>query len=658
MTRQAGLAAAPAGRRAPTPGVPSRALGLLALAGVVTGAGHWFAPAAWLGLGLLAFALRAPLPTRWLACGLAAHGLALLFVGHPWVMDAISHYLPGGMATTRLAIAPLALLWLAPLALALGVGARLAWRFHLPVWAWLPLAWVAGEAAFEGLGGIDFNAWLYTQHAAVPVLRAVGHLGWWPALGLCVGLSAAIAETCRTRSWRPGVVAAAGLAVLGLLPPLPAVGPAAFDGIGAVHMPDEHTPPRSAPAGVRVLMWPELADTQSPRLREGANPGAYIEPPFRADGLHHVYGLKTRDGVGIQNALVALGPEGQVHGVRAKTRLFPLTERPIAGYQPAGQHRFTAGAGLPVLDVGGRRFGTLICLETGDRAIARAAKAAGATMLVMAAKERGGEGSPMALEQLLAISVLRTVEAGLPMVRASQVGHAAMIDRDGRVLARSRPGTSGVLTVTGDAATSVPTGVPSAAPPGGLAVLYARATPAMQPMMPAGIGARHAIEDFGRPAAPAETVILSGDSLPPHYLGRSAEEVARAIIAFHPTLIVLDTCYGASTPLLDALAATGSTAWVVAPAYRIPVEGLRFQPDFFTEPDAARRALAVRMAPSAPLLRWRLDRAALKRVHASVEAMSPQERRRLTKRTRPRLIQAQLPGRPAPDGRLLVPAPR
>jgi predicted amidohydrolase len=624
--------------------------GLITTAGISVGAGHWFAPAAWLGVMLLAAALRTPRPVRQLVIGLVAAGLAQLAVGHPWVFEGVGYYLPGGSATARWVLLPLALLWIAPLCAALGLAVLAAWRLRCPVWLWLPAAWAAGEAGFTWLFDLDFNAWLYTQYRVQPVLAAVGHWGWWPALGLCLASAAAIGEAVSGRAWRPALVGALGLVALAAAPPLAGAGPAAFHGLGAVHLADLRVMPRQAPAGVSVLLWPELADTQRPILDETIPPGTYIEPPLRAPGVSHLYGLKTRSGRANYNALLALDPAGQVLGLRAKSRMFPLTERPFLGYQPLGMTRYERGTRAPVLALAGRRFGTLLCLEGSDSGLAAEARRAGAEILVVAASERVGQASPLAQEQLLATSVLRAVETGLPVARASRWGYAAFIDRDGRILARSALGTNGVLTIGADEARPALPPTPTAGPPGGLAILYDEATPAMLPQVPGSLGVRLAVGQVG---VPADTVIVSGDSRPPRYLGRSPEVLASAIAAFHPKLVVLDTCYGASSPLLDALAAR-TDAWVVGAAHRIPAAGLRYQPDFFTEPSAERRAWAVRLDPSYPLLRWRLDRPALQAAEAAVATMTPTERRRRTQALRPRLVRINLAGRPAPDGRILV----
>ena len=93
-----------------------------------------------------------------------------------------------------------------------------------------------------------------------------------------------------------------------------------------------------------------------------------------------------------------------------------------------------------------------------------------------------------------------------------------------------------------------------AAAPAKVAVLYSQATPTMRAALPAAACDFYPIEGFRAPRRPADAVVLAGHSLPPAYLDRPADEVGRAIAAFRPRLVVLDTCYGASTPLIAPLA--------------------------------------------------------------------------------------------------------
>jgi hypothetical protein len=188
-------------------------------------------------------------------------------------------------------------------------------------------------------------------------------------------------------------------------------------------------------------------------------------------------------------------------------------------------------------------------------------------------------------------------------------------------------------------------------------VLYSRQTPQMVSALPADRIALQAIEDVRPTGKRVATVSLAGHSLPPMYLGLPARQVATAIASYRPELVVLDTCYGASTPLLQALADTGLRCWVVAPPYKLPETGFVFAPGFVDEPDPARRATMVGTAPIHPLLRWRLDAGRLADIRRQVDWMPAHDLQRHIQRVQPTLIRMALPTDLAPDGRVLVPVP-
>src|SRR5260370_1396005 len=58
--------------------------------------------------------------------------------------------------------------------------------------------------------------------------------------------------------------------------------------------------------------------------------------------------------------------------------------------------------------------------------------------------------------------------------------------------------------------------------------------------------------------SPARTVVVTGHSLPPdEYLHTTAKQLAKAIACLRPDLVVLDTCYGFSSRILEAMQARG-----------------------------------------------------------------------------------------------------
>jgi hypothetical protein len=198
--------------------------------------------------------------------------------------------------------------------------------------------------------------------------------------------------------------------------------------------------------------------------------------------------------------------------------------------------------------------------------------------------------------------------------------------------------------------------MPAAAGPS-IVLLYAAEHRDLAPDLAGDRVPAFALEGFHNAGMTADTVVLGGHSLPPIYVGQPPKLVARAIASFRPSVVVLETCYGASTPLLDALAATGVRAWVVAAPYQLPIRGLHYGPDFYRALDGEKRVMAVNTVPPYPLLRWQLDPQTLVAIHHRVDAMSKAALTRSIKRVQPTLVKVGLPTRLSPQGRILVPVP-
>ncbi|HEY9856200.1 MAG TPA: nitrilase-related carbon-nitrogen hydrolase [Stenomitos sp.] len=596
-------------------------------------------------------------------------GLALFvtisdFAGHPWQFAFIDAYLPGGLSRSWPLVPLLALVWLGPQIAVLYGAWRMTRRPSLPLWLWLPAAWILGEAAHRALTGVDHGAWLYSQWQNPWVLRAVAAWGWHAALLVALVTATALAEVLGGAfdAWRTGEEGrprvALVLLVLGglsfaLMPPLRGLGPKAFEGIAAVHLQSIKQPVGAVSSDLRLLVWPELTLERGPALDEGASFREVIPPPLRSKGLHHLLGVQTSSRRGLMNAIAALAPGGRVLGVRAKSHLFPLTETPAWGAMLAGATPYAAGSVPPLLEVEGRRLGVLICLEAMDRSLAAAAKRAGASLLVVSTVEAEGASSELGQANLLGVDVLRAVETGLPLMRSAQGGCAAFIDRDGRLLSRSSRETTGLLTAQGDR--TAPTAATSGAPKvGQVAVLCSRRTPELLPQLPASAMRLYPIEGYMRSGAQADTVIVSGEGVPPYWLGVPAERVAECVAGFHPRLVILDTCYGASLQLLEALVAAGVQATVVGPAYPIPASGLVYGPDFLKAVSPDQKAQHVRTDPPYPLLRWAVVPSALAQLRAEMDRWGPFEFRSHLFSAHPSLVRLNLPGRPEPSARVLA----
>ena len=117
------------------------------------------------------------------------------------------------------------------------------------------------------------------------------------------------------------------------------------------------------------------------------------------------------------------------------------------------------------------------------------------------------------------------------------------------------------------------------------------------------------LESFNCPrsAPQADNVVLTGHSTPPLYLGLPAAAITRAISCFRPKVVVLDTCYGFSAPLLGSLASLKPSVIVVGATYAISPDEMVYGTPFFESRDPKERAKAVGNRWGRPLQVWRPD---------------------------------------------------
>lgn len=144
----------------------------------------------------------------------------------------------------------------------------------------------------------------------------------------------------------------------------------------------------------------------------------------------------------------------------------------------------------------------------------------------------------------------------------------------------------------------------------------------------------------GSGRAPVSTVVLSGHSGPPQVLGRSPEELAELLACLEPELLVLDTCYGFSAPLLGALLDAGLAPLVVGTTDKLTVEGWRYRPSFFDEAPLSprQRARHVRPRYGERRLVWVPDRASLEAGDALLASWGPDELEAALQRVGPNLV--------------------
>lgn len=543
--------------------------------------------------------------------------------------------------------------WAVPTTLTISLFYRLC-QTRVRVRFWLPVAWVLGELLSYFLNPVCIDNWLNTQWQVTPMLRALALVGWWPLLLGSLFAAASIGEAIAVRNARRALPALAVLGLIALAPPITTPGEVRLGGIAALHVNSTVDLPHRVPEGVDLLIWPEAALDLHPLLAEGPGKGAVIPPLLPGTTVNHLLGLVTSLPGGLhQNAVLAVAEDGRVLGSRAKRLFMPIVERRVLFF---GRNHYLPGAHPVRLDVSGRALAALVCGEVFSRALVAEGKRSGAELLAVVARE-GFMPTDTAHNQLLAIQVMRSVEFGLPSVRAAYKGHAAFVSADGRVLARSGRERNGILLWDPDQGSRdfdfrgrvIDTRPPPIDPPPNVAVLYSEQAPEFRARCPEGHCSYYPIEHFACQRTRAATVIVSGHGQPPDYLARPAAEIAAAVRCFQPQVVVIDTCFGATSNLLNAFG--DLDAVVVAAASLLPPSGFVYGPDFFAATDPVARAAAVNTLPVTPLLRWRIDPRALTALLAGVDAMDAEALGAHLARRRPSMVKVELPG----GGPALVP---
>ncbi|MGB1276268.1 MAG: nitrilase-related carbon-nitrogen hydrolase, partial [Nannocystaceae bacterium] len=348
-----------------------------------------------------------------------------------------------------------------------------------------------------------------------------------------------------------------------------------------------------------------------------------------------------------QNQVVLVAADGRVRSSRAKRLLLPVAERRFLG---VGKDNYHIGEATTVLKHAQRAFVAMICGEYLDRSLIAEGVRAGGEILAIVARDRWTD--ERADRQLLAIQVLRSVEFGLPSVRSSLMGQATFVAADGRVLARSSQQRNGVLTWDSQAGSrdldfrGDPIGelADEEAPPqpaADVAVLYSEKAQHLRARCPGGRCSHFSLEGFTCPDKRHPAVIVSGHGRPPDYLSHPLDEVVAAIRCFEPELVIVDTCFGASSELVSALG--DLDAVVVASPSLLPSSGFVYGAEFFTSTQRSLRAAAVNTQPNTELMRWQLNSGELTALLERVGAMNSEELGAHLARRNPSMIKVLLP---------------
>ena len=150
---------------------------------------------------------------------------------------------------------------------------------------------------------------------------------------------------------------------------------------------------------------------------------------------------------GLQNSILALDPQGNLLSARAKKFLFPGGELAFLGFHVPHRKPYIPGEIPPYIELNGIKVTALLCFEELDHSLAIEGAKMGSQLLTVSAIEETMGDTIEVQNQFIGVGVFLAVETGLPVVRSSFVGPAAIIAPDGRVLAFSNSLTNGILTL-------------------------------------------------------------------------------------------------------------------------------------------------------------------------------------------------------------------
>ena len=206
----------------------------------------------------------------------------------------------------------------------------------------------------------------------------------------------------------------------------------------------------------RPTSWKQVWSVYGPSVTAAARSGSLVMTPEKIAllgpedahvaerqlsqlALEHgatlVVGLETRYGAGrFFNQALVVTPDGRTRWYN-KQRLVPGMEA-----------RDTPGGRPLVLDVAGTRLGVAICKDMHAPDLGRTYGRLGVQLMVVPAFDFDRDGW---LSDRL--SVLRGVESGYAIVRASRHGVSSVSDRYGRILAEASSASEGVVVLRGEA---------------------------------------------------------------------------------------------------------------------------------------------------------------------------------------------------------------
>jgi apolipoprotein N-acyltransferase len=195
--------------------------------------------------------------------------------------------------------------------------------------------------------------------------------------------------------------------------------------------------------GRKIVIWPETGSPYALAQDQGAR---LALADAAAPSLMSLVGTERFESATVvHNSLVAVTPQGAVAAIYDKAHLVPYGEYfPSYAHFMLGEQGFTPGPGIRTLHLPGLpAIGPLICYEAifPGQVVDEADRPA----LLVNITNDAWFGDSAGPRQHFAAARLRTVEEGLPMLRAANTGISAVIDAHGLVTAQLGLGRRGVL---------------------------------------------------------------------------------------------------------------------------------------------------------------------------------------------------------------------
>jgi apolipoprotein N-acyltransferase len=189
----------------------------------------------------------------------------------------------------------------------------------------------------------------------------------------------------------------------------------------------------------RLVVWPEspmnFAYGSDNQLRERL---ATFAKANNTSVLLNSQELAPNDG--IYNSALLINEEGELVVQYDKIRLLPFGEYvPLPRWLPGSGlitsivGDFTPGTNYPLMQLGQRRAGVFICIESAYPAVARRFTGEGADLLINISND-GYLGPTAVMRQHLANAIFRAVENERPVLRVTNTGITAFITPTGNVI--------------------------------------------------------------------------------------------------------------------------------------------------------------------------------------------------------------------------------